>query len=94
MQSLLLWTPGVMRSPLVPMVSLEAHRRAGGSENLKWPLWPTFVEKMFFSLRSSKAPKTQRRKPMALMPMKEKTRVYNIHIYHRVSNVLPLRFCK
>ena len=50
MQGLLLWTPRVMRSPLVPMVSPEAHRRAAGGENPKWPLWPTMVkEKKGFS---------------------------------------------
>ena len=31
-------------------------------------------KKMIFSLRSSKAPKTWRRKPIALIPMKEKHR--------------------
>ena len=48
MQGLLLWTLGVVRSPLVPMVSSEAHRRAAGGENPKWPLWPTMVEKIDF----------------------------------------------
>uniref|UniRef100_A0A2N9ILQ9 Uncharacterized protein n=1 Tax=Fagus sylvatica TaxID=28930 RepID=A0A2N9ILQ9_FAGSY len=48
MQGLLLWTPCVVRSPLVPLVSPEAHRRAAGGENPKWPLWPKMVENFDF----------------------------------------------
>ena len=48
MQGLLLWTPWVVMSPLVALVSLEAHWRATGGENPKWPLWPTMVEKIDF----------------------------------------------
>ena len=44
-----LWTPGTVRNPLVPVVLLESRQRAAGSENLKWPLWPTMVDFFFFS---------------------------------------------
>ena len=30
------------------MLSPEAHQRAANDENLKWPLWPTMVEKIDF----------------------------------------------
>ena len=45
-----LWTPGTVKNPLVPVVLLESRQRAAGSENLKWPLWPTMVDFFFFFL--------------------------------------------